>query len=66
MSIAILPGSLPSVETMMAIVREQYPGASKGIVIVFDEDGGMHTHYRCNDQEMALAGSRLLYLANSQ
>lgn len=65
MSIEILPGSAPSLEVMMAVIREEYPGAKTGIVIVFDEDGGMHTHYRCNDREMALAGSRLLHLVHT-
>lgn len=63
--ITMLPGSQPDLKIMMAMVCEEYPGVSRGIVIVFDENGDMHTNFRCNDQEMALAGARLLHLANT-
>jgi hypothetical protein len=65
-TVTILPGSSPSLEVLLAMVREQYPEAKEAIVIVFDAEGSMHTHYRCNEQEMALAGSRLLYLVNQR
>ena len=49
---------------MMAEMREQHPGAQTGIVIVFDEDGGMHTQWHCNSQEMSFASVRMAKLAN--
>ena len=62
--LALLPGASPSLEFMMAEMREQHPGAQTGIVIVFDADGGMHTQWHCNSQEMALASVRMAKLAN--
>ena len=53
-----------NISLLMHRVREQYPDAVTGIVIVFDKDGGMHTNYRANNQELALASVRLAALAN--
>lgn len=63
MGIEFLPGSLPDVDTMSAKVREDYPAAKRGIIIVFDDDGVMHTHYSCSEQQMAMASVRLAYLS---
>ena len=64
--LALLPGASPSLEFMMAEMREQHPGAQTGIVIVFDAEGGMHTQWHCNGQEMAFAACRLFRLANGE
>lgn len=61
--IEVLPGSVVDLDTLFAIVREQNPSARHGIIIVFDPDGGVHTHYRCNSQEMAYASVRLAHLS---
>lgn len=48
-----------AVDEMMRV----HPDAISGIVCVFDKDGGVHTDWYCNAQEMAFAAARLAHLA---
>lgn len=48
---------------MMAKIVQDYPGLKRGIIIVFDEDGAMHSNWSCNSQQMALAAVRLAFLS---
>lgn len=56
-------GPFTSVATMMEKVLAEYPEATSGIIIVFESNGDMHTHFRCCAQEMALAGARMIHMA---
>jgi hypothetical protein len=56
-------GQFTSLDTMMAKVRADYPDAVDGVVIVFDRDGGLHIHWRCDAQQLAFAGARLSHIA---
>ena len=64
-NVVALRGKDETLETLFSRICNEYPGVVTAIVVVFDRDGGMHTHYRCNDQELAMAASRLLFLAGS-
>ena len=53
-----------TVGVMVQQVMEKCPNAKSGIVMIFDDQGGLHTMMHCNAQEMALASVRLAKLAN--
>lgn len=59
-----IKGGFQSLDALLATMAERYPAARTGIVIVFEPDGTVHTHFHCNIQELSTAGGRLLYLAN--
>jgi hypothetical protein len=64
-SVHLLKNSVPDLRTVMSFVAEEHPTATRGVVIVFDEQGGMHMQFACSQQEMALAAVRLTYLAGA-
>jgi hypothetical protein len=65
MTVEVLSYKHLDLATLLLVVKDKYPNVRDGIVIVFDEQGGMHTEYCCNDQELALASVRLAHLANT-
>lgn len=52
-----------SIQDMVDDLIRMYPDARAGIFVLIDRNGGVHTHYQCNAQEMAMAAVRLSYLA---
>jgi hypothetical protein len=51
-----------TIDLMLRQVIEEYAGATHGVVVIFDAEGGMHTLYHCNAAQMALASVRLAQL----
>lgn len=47
---------------MIEDVRRKWK-VEAGCIVVFTPEGDMHTVWKCNDQQMAMAAARLLYLA---
>jgi hypothetical protein len=62
MSVRAITQKYETIDLMVRQVLEEYPGATHGIVIVFDIDGGMHTLYHANAMQMALSSVRLAQL----
>lgn len=64
--ITLMPGSMPDIDTMMAVMREEVPGARRGIVVVFDDEGTIHIRWSCNLQQMSFASLRLAHIVNRE
>ena len=54
-----------SIEEMMARVRIAHPNAKHAIMIVFEADG-MYPYFQCSSRDIAVAATRLVYLANQE
>lgn len=58
--ITTMPGSVPNIYTVMAMMKEEVPDAKDGVLIVFDAEGNAYMESVCSSQQLALAGARLL------
>lgn len=51
-------------EDVVNAAIQQYPTAKEAIIIIFEGDAwNMHTHYKANCAQLALAGANLLRLS---
>jgi hypothetical protein len=48
------------------LAATRHPGALTGVIVLFDEQGAMHTYYSCNYQELSAASARLSWIANTE
>ena len=51
--------------TMIDKITTRWPAPKHVVVIVWDDDGGMHTHYNCAQEKMAYAAARLLHISQT-